>query len=91
MRVQQSGVFARRVKRLYADEKKALDKAVKVVIGSPSVGQMKMGDLAGVQVYKYKHKTQQYLLAYQIEEDELLLTLLALGTHESFYRDLKRK
>ena len=91
MRVQQSGVFARRVKKLHAAEKKALDKAVKAVIGSPSIGQMKTGDLAGVQVYKYKYKTQQYLLAYRVNSDELLLTLLALGTHENFYRDLKKQ
>lgn len=91
MRVQQSGVFSRRVKKLHRDEKKALDIAVKAIMDDPSIGQMKIGDLAGVQVYKYKHNSQQYLLAYRFIEEKLLLTLLALGTHENFYRDLKRK
>ena len=90
MKVQQSSAFARRVKKLHADEKKALDKAVKAVISSPTVGQMKTGDLAGVQVYKYKHKTREYLLAYRVNNEELLLTLIALGTHENFYRELKK-
>jgi len=31
------------------------------------------------------------LLAYRFTEDELALTLLALGTHENFYRDLKQQ
>ncbi len=91
MRVQQSGIFDRRVKKLHADEKKALDRAVKAVMGEPSTGQMKVGDLAGVQVFKYKHKAQQYLLAHRFDANELVLTLLALGTHENFYRDLKRQ
>ena len=91
MKIQQSGIFARRAKKLHADEKKALDKAVKVVVAKPSLGQMKVGDLAGVQVYKYKRKARQYLLAYRFDADELLLTLLALGAHENFYRDLKRQ
>ena len=66
MKIQQSGIFARRAKKLHADEKKALDKAVKAVLAKPSLGQMKVEDLAGVQVYKYKHKAQQYLLAYSV-------------------------
>ena len=51
---------------------------------------MKTGDLAGVQVYKYKRKTQQYLLAYRVNPTGKILTLLALGSHENFYRDLKK-
>ncbi len=91
MRIEQSNAFARRVKKLHATEKKALDKAIKAIVSTPSVGKMKVGDLASVQVYKYKYKTQQYLLAYRVSKDELLLSLVALGTHENFYRDLKRQ
>lgn len=90
MKVQQSGIFKRRVKKLHADEKKALDKAVRVIINDPGIGERKTGDLAGVQVYKYKHRAQENLLAYRFVEGELLLTLVALGSHENFYRDLKR-
>lgn len=91
MKIEQSGVFRRRAKRLKGDEKLALDKAVKSIIDDPSLGQMKLGDLVSVQAYKYKHKTQQYLLAYRVDKDRLMLTLLAIGTHENFYRDLKRQ
>ena len=51
---------------------------------------MKIGDLSGIQVYKYKLNTQQYLVAYQYIDDELLLTFIEHGTHENFYRDLKQ-
>lgn len=73
-------------------EKTALDDAVRAIVDNRALGQMKTGDLAGVQVYKYVHNTQQYLLAYRFESgDEPLLLLLALGFHENFYRDLKRQ
>jgi mRNA-degrading endonuclease YafQ of YafQ-DinJ toxin-antitoxin module len=32
---------------------------------------------------------QLALLAYTYEDNRLILTLLALGSHENFYRDLK--
>ncbi len=90
MKVEQSGIFKRRVKKLPHDEKLTLDQAIKTIMDDPSLGKVKTGDLAGVRVYKYKHNVQQYLLAYQFIADEELVTLLALGTHENFYRDLKR-
>ena len=89
MKVLQTGVFRRRMKKLHVSEKKRLDTAVRKIIKDPSVGKPKTGDLAHVQVYKFKHKTQQYLLAYRFYPDGQILTLLALGTHENFYRDLK--
>lgn len=89
MKVVQTGVFRRRVKKLHAPEKKRLDTAVRKIIKDPSVGKQKIGDLAHVQVYKFKHKTQQYLLSYGFDLNGQILTLLALGTHENFYRDLK--
>lgn len=51
---------------------------------------MKMGDLVGIQVFKYKVKAQESLLAYEYI-DGLLLTLIEHDGAESFYRDLKRK
>jgi hypothetical protein len=33
---------------------------------------------------------QQYLLGYTFDEQTMMLTLLALGGHENFYRDLKK-
>jgi mRNA-degrading endonuclease RelE of RelBE toxin-antitoxin system len=90
MKIRQSGIFARTVKKLHPNEKKALDKAVKKIVSDPHIGGMKIGDLSGVRVYKFKVSTQLYLLGYSLDENESVLTLLALGSHENFYRDIKR-
>jgi len=75
---------------MHHQEKQTLDDVVKEIIADPSIGEMKIGDLSGVQVFKYKFKAQLYFLAYTYIDDELLLTFIEHGTHENFYRDLKR-
>ncbi len=90
MKILQSGVFRRRVKKLHVAEKQQLDVAIQALVADPTLGQLKTGDLADVRVYKYKHKAQQHLLAYRFDQAGQVLLLLALGSHENFYRDLKR-
>ncbi len=90
MKILQSGSFRRKVKKLHKAEKSALDKAVKKIVSSPELGNMKKGDLAGVRVFKFKVKALQYLLAYTHDDELMLLTLLAIGTHENFYRDIRK-
>jgi len=88
--IKQTRTFARSIKKLHPHEKTALDDAVKEIILDPFVGVMKIGDLAGIQVFKYKHNTNEYLIAYEFTNDDLLLTLVSFGSHENFYRDLKK-
>ncbi|CAC9588966.1 hypothetical protein [uncultured Gammaproteobacteria bacterium] len=64
MKIYQSKTFERKVKKLSKNDKLALDKAVHTVIENPDTGVEKKGDLVRIFVYKYKVKTQQYLLAY---------------------------
>lgn len=90
MKIVQTPTFGKQIKKLHKNQKKDLDIAVECVQSDPMVGEMKKGDLVGVQVYKFKMVNQLTLLAYQFNEDEELLILLALGSHENFYRDLKR-
>ena len=91
MKLQQTGSFRRKVKKLAPAQKQALDRAVKKIVGTPGIGTVKKGDLALVRVYKYKAKTLQYLLAYSVDADKQTITLLAVGPHENFYRDLKNQ
>ena len=91
MIVQQTSVFMRRVKKMHKTEKLALDKALKEIINTPSIGDLKIGDLSGIQVFKYKHKSQLYLIAYEFIDDKLILTFIEHGTNENFYRDLKKR
>ena len=88
VRVLQSAIFARAYKRLHKNQKMDVDTAIEVIVKSPEVGELKRGDLAGVYVYKFKSQNQLMLLAY--EYDPLTRMLLLLGSHENFYRDLKR-
>jgi mRNA-degrading endonuclease RelE of RelBE toxin-antitoxin system len=90
MIILQTPTFKKHVKKLHKKHKLDLDKAIKKVIENPSIGELKKGDLAGVQVYKFKMVKQLTLLAYEFYEDKLQLIFLALGTHENFYRNLKK-
>jgi len=90
MRLLQTPTFARAVKRLHKQHKRDLDTALRTIAADPSIGEAKIGDLAGVRVHKFKIDRQLLLLAYEILETEDAIKLLALGGHENFYRDLKR-
>ncbi|MHA6879219.1 type II toxin-antitoxin system RelE/ParE family toxin [Ralstonia pseudosolanacearum] len=81
--------FERAVKKLHRQQKAALDEAVRTVASQPDIGETNVGDLAGVQVYKFRMGNLLCLLAYRIL-DENTLKLLMVGPHENFYRDLKR-
>ena len=84
----QSPVFARQKKKLYKQQIKDLDNAVKYVYSDPTIGNMKKGDLLGIQVYKFKIQNQQVLLAYEVVDSTLFL--YSFGSHENFYRELKQ-
>ena len=88
VQVQQSTTFKRAYKRLHPKQKADVDDAVAEIVRDPSVGEAKKGDLAGVYVYRFKCCGQLTLLAYEYDPGTRLLLLL--GSHENFYRDLKR-
>ncbi|EGV51559.1 hypothetical protein QQ73_21300 [Candidatus Endoriftia persephone str. Guaymas] len=78
MRVLQTTRIKTVVKKTHKNQKRDLGKAVREIMANPAACEMKVGDLTGVQVYRFKMA------------DQLTLTLLGLGAHENFYRDLKR-
>lgn len=90
MKVVATPRFIRAIKKIQSSEKKSLDEAVKRLLANPLLGEMKKGDLAGIQVYKFRYLRQQMLLAYSVSLDKTQLALIAYGVHENFYRDLKR-
>jgi len=89
MRILVTPTFERAVKRLHREQKAALDEAVRALASQPELGETKVGDLAGVQVYKFRMGKLLCLLAYR-RLDEAIIKLLMVGPHENFYRDLKR-
>ncbi len=84
----QSPLFERQKKRLTGKEIAALDQEIRRIQQDPTAGEAKKGDLAGVYAHKYKAGSRLILIAYEFDSDEILL--LALGSHENFYRDLKK-
>ncbi|OIP99213.1 MAG: addiction module toxin RelE [Zetaproteobacteria bacterium CG2_30_46_52] len=90
MQILQTPRFAKQLKKLKGNQKAALDEAVRTVAENPLLGIQKRGDLSFLRVYKFKMLQQEALLAYSYEDDKLIITLLAIGSHENFYRDLKR-
>ena len=90
MKVVQTGTFSRTVKKLHRTDKTAVDQAIRKIMANTGIGAMKKGALAGVRVYKFKVADKQYLLAYTHEKKSDSITLLALGSHENFYRDLSK-
>ena len=90
MKIVQTRSFSKAVKKLHLNQKKELDKAVKKIIHNPKIGDLKVGDLAGYRVYKFKNNVEMFLIGYGVDDELTLLSLIALGTHENFYRDMKK-
>jgi mRNA-degrading endonuclease RelE of RelBE toxin-antitoxin system len=89
-RVVQTPSFKKAVKKLKPSQKQNLDIAVKTLMQDPKLGEQKKGDLSFLRVYKFKMSKQLTLLGYSYEDGALVLELITLGSHENFYRDLKR-
>jgi len=75
-------------KKLHPNQKKAVNAAILEIVDNPLIGVEKKGDLKGVFVHKFKCLDRLFLPAYQW--DPLTRTLMPLGVHENFYRDMKR-
>jgi ParE-like toxin of type II bacterial toxin-antitoxin system len=76
------------------------DEALRVC-GMPDIGEAKISDLTGIHVHKFKHKKQEYLMAYHVpigktgdkaehrSPEFLFIDFYKLGPHENFYDGLK--
>ena len=88
MKIIQSRSFEQRVKKFSKDQKLVLDEQVRRIVGDPTIGTEKKGDLKEIFVHKFKIKTLQCLLAYRIVDETL--ELIMIGPHENYYRDLTK-
>jgi hypothetical protein len=89
------------VKKQHKPLQLAIEDAVEEVCETPNIGEQKSGDLQGIWVYKFKHQSHQYLIAYRPPTDEdlatngvdiefLLMDFYMVGMHENFYAELKK-
>ena len=92
--------FSKFVKKAHKPLQLAIEDAVEEVCENPEIGQVKVGDLAGIWVYKFKFNRQEYLVAYRppsleahrqgISVELLIIDFYQVGQHENFYEQLKR-
>jgi mRNA-degrading endonuclease RelE of RelBE toxin-antitoxin system len=87
MRIIQTGIFEKKVKKLAPRQKAQLDDAIRDILKDPGIGEQKKGDLREVRIHKFYVDKTQYLLAYAISQD--CLELLMIGPHENYYSELK--
>ncbi|MCP3659677.1 MAG: type II toxin-antitoxin system RelE/ParE family toxin [Bacteroidetes bacterium] len=88
LNIKQTANFRKQIKKLYKNQKEDLDRAIKKIAKTPSIGKAKIGELSGIFVYKFKMINQLTLLAYEFNETDLYL--IGIGSHQNFYRDLKK-
>jgi len=86
--------FAQYVKKARKPLQLAIEDAVENVRGDPEIGEMKVGDLTGIRVYKFRFNRQEYLMAFRPLRNDLQIEILAIdfyqiGSHENFYEELK--
>ena len=80
--------FRKFVKKQSRGLQLAIEDETEVIISNPYIGEAKKGDLSGFRVHKFVFHSQQYLIAYKVQDNTIVVYLI--GTHENFYRDLKR-
>jgi mRNA interferase RelE/StbE len=86
--ITQSPLFAKQKKKLHKNRIRDLDKAVRTLVKAPETGHLKTGELIGIRVCKFQSLQEHALLAYEVVENHLYL--YAFGTHENFYRRLRK-
>ena len=91
MEILQTNRFRKAYLKLHINQLAEVNKAIRAVIKNPDIGEQKKGDLSWLWVYKFKVLGKLTLLGYNIEKNgEIVLTLIDIGSHENFYRDLKK-
>ena len=65
-----------------------IDEQVKKIIDNPEIGNLKRGELRVVRVHKFKYGNGTFLISYEATDD--FLYLYTIGSHENFYKNLKK-
>jgi len=86
--------FSQFVKKQPRPFRAIIEDEVSLICEQPDIGEMKVGDLAGIRVHKFRFNRQEYLIAYHLPDNTQAVQILTIdfyqiGTHERFYEDLK--
>ena len=88
IKVLMTPTFKKSFKKLHKNQQNQVMKEIKKIVNNPGIGEEKKGDLSSVFVHKFKMYKQLTLLAYQFDPETRIL--LMLGSHQNFYRNLKK-
>lgn len=80
--------FRKVFKKMHKNKQNEVKNEIKKIVNDPEIGEEKKGDLSRVFVHKFKIDQQLILLAYQFDPETRIL--LMLGSHQNFYKNLKR-
>jgi len=89
MKILQTPTFERKYKKLNRKQLSLINEAIEAIIAEPVIGELKRGDLGSIRVHKVRKSKVEFLVAYWSTESSI--QLIDFGSHENFYRDLKRK
>ena len=82
--------FEREYKKFTKRIQEAIKRQIKTILENPEIGEIKNGDLAKIKVHKFKEKNQLFLLSYEVEYERNIIYLYSIGTHEGFYKRIKK-
>ncbi|MDR2663514.1 MAG: type II toxin-antitoxin system RelE/ParE family toxin [Treponema sp.] len=100
MKINQYGSFKKAYKKLYKNQLAQVNTAIQAIIDNPGLGEQKKGDLSMLRVYKFQVQNQLTLIGYNVSPEltedvaagtERVLTFIDIGSHENFYRNIKKK
>lgn len=80
--------FKAYVKKLQRPFQQIILDEIEDICENPEAGELKTGDLQGIRVHKFTMNRQLTMIAYKIQDDSVIL--YHAGTHENFYRNLKK-
>jgi mRNA-degrading endonuclease RelE of RelBE toxin-antitoxin system len=80
--------FSKNLKKLSKNLFDELQLNLKKIINEPNIGSLKKGDLSNLRVLKFKFNNLQYLICYEVIDDENI-KVIYFGVHENFYQNLK--
>lgn len=88
MKLLYSSNFSKNLKKLNKNLFDELQLNLKKIINEPNIGSLKKGDLSNLRVLKFKFNNLQYLICYEVIDDENI-KIIYFGVHENFYQNLK--
>lgn len=87
--------FLHYVKKSHKPLRLAIEDEVLAICDNPELGELKVCDLNGIRVHKFRFNRQQYLIAYSSPGGDfplefLIIDFYKVGVHENFYDELKQ-